>query len=130
MKRGGITLLIHRRLLWLRIGIGSFLKLSNQSDSCIARPCQCCGRYAAGALLRDGNSEMRSVVVTLLENWNRMPDAPVCTWLINSLLRRRVFAGVRSAAVNVPGEAVTLKMRALLAAVAAHQGHLDEALLM
>ena len=70
------------------------------------------------------------MVVTLLENWNRMPDAPVCTWLINSLLRRRVFAGVRSAAVNVPGEAVTLKMRALLAAVAAHQGHLDEALLM
>jgi pentatricopeptide repeat protein len=80
------------------------------------------------ALLRDDSVGLLSAVVALLEECGKAPDITIYSGLMAALLRRRDFAGVAGSAANVPVDAVTPRMRALLASAAAQAGRLDEAL--
>eukprot|EP00928_Gymnodinium_smaydae_P013511 TRINITY_DN14925_c0_g1_i1.p1 TRINITY_DN14925_c0_g1~~TRINITY_DN14925_c0_g1_i1.p1 ORF type:complete len:1086 (-),score=258.09 TRINITY_DN14925_c0_g1_i1:259-3516(-) len=80
------------------------------------------------ALLRDGAVELLGAVIELLEKHDRAPDSSIYVGLMAALLRRRDYAGVAAAASRVSAENITPKMRALLAAAAAHGGNFAQAL--
>merc|ERR1719456_1216004 len=66
--------------------------------------------------------------IKLLEEHQQPVDHAVYAGLMSAKLRRRDFEGVAATAQRVAPEALTPKMRAMLATSAAHRGRLDEVL--
>eukprot|EP00929_Paragymnodinium_shiwhaense_P045012 TRINITY_DN23051_c0_g1_i1.p1 TRINITY_DN23051_c0_g1~~TRINITY_DN23051_c0_g1_i1.p1 ORF type:complete len:1058 (+),score=256.41 TRINITY_DN23051_c0_g1_i1:128-3301(+) len=80
------------------------------------------------ALLRDDNVDVLGAVVQFLEEKDRRPDCGIYAGLMGGLLRRRDFSGVAAVAANLHADAISPRMRSLLAAAAAQRYRLDEAL--
>lgn len=79
------------------------------------------------ALLRDDQVELLDATLAVLEERGQPADVAAYAGLMAAQFRRRDHVGVAATAARLPG-APTTRMRALLAASAAHRGRLDEAL--
>jgi pentatricopeptide repeat protein len=80
------------------------------------------------ALLRDDAVDLLDGVTKLLEAHGQSVDVSVYAGLMSGHLRRRDYAAVGAIAERLTPDAVSPKMRAMLAAAATHRGRLDEAL--
>mmetsp|Transcript_32231 Transcript_32231/g.70235 ORF Transcript_32231/g.70235 Transcript_32231/m.70235 type:complete len:1074 (+) Transcript_32231:106-3327(+) len=80
------------------------------------------------ALLRDNNMDLLDGALGLLEEQGSPAEPKMYAGLMTAQLRRRNYEGVAAIAGRVPDDAQTPRMRAMLAAAAAHRGRLDEAL--
>eukprot|EP00439_Symbiodinium_sp_Y106_P023694 s5439_g2.t3 len=87
------------------------------------------------ALLRDdehvsdcGAIDLLPPVLQVLQDWDKRAETSTYAALMAAQLRRRDFAGVGITASKLPEDALTPKMRAILAAAAAQRGKLEEAL--
>mmetsp|Transcript_72746 Transcript_72746/g.170568 ORF Transcript_72746/g.170568 Transcript_72746/m.170568 type:complete len:869 (-) Transcript_72746:213-2819(-) len=80
------------------------------------------------ALLRDDAIDLLPPVLQVLQDWDKRAETSTYAALMAAQLRRRDFAGVGITASKLPEDALTPKMRAILAAAAAQRGKLEEAL--
>mmetsp|Transcript_60427 Transcript_60427/g.174342 ORF Transcript_60427/g.174342 Transcript_60427/m.174342 type:complete len:1086 (-) Transcript_60427:65-3322(-) len=80
------------------------------------------------ALLRDDAVELLDATLALLQEQGRTADPAAYVGLMAAQLRRKDFLGVANTAARLPSEALTPRMRAILAAAASQRGRLDEAL--
>ncbi|CAE7241489.1 unnamed protein product [Symbiodinium sp. CCMP2592] len=80
------------------------------------------------ALLRDDAIDLLPPVLQVLQDWEKRAETSTYAALMAAQLRRRDFAGVGVTASKLPEDALTPKMRAILAAAAVQRGKLEEAL--
>jgi len=80
------------------------------------------------ALLRDDSVEMLDVMLSLLEELGHVADVSVYAGLMAAQLRRRNYKGVAATGARMASDALTPRMRSILASAAAQRGCFDEAL--
>mmetsp|Transcript_64362 Transcript_64362/g.181487 ORF Transcript_64362/g.181487 Transcript_64362/m.181487 type:complete len:942 (+) Transcript_64362:146-2971(+) len=80
------------------------------------------------AFLRDDRVDMLDVTLGLLEQHGHVADVSMYGGLMAALLRRRNYVAVAATGARVASDALTPRMRAILASAAAQRGLLDEAM--
>eukprot|EP00747_Dinoflagellata_sp_TGD_P114942 gnl/TRDRNA2_/TRDRNA2_172031_c0_seq19.p1 gnl/TRDRNA2_/TRDRNA2_172031_c0~~gnl/TRDRNA2_/TRDRNA2_172031_c0_seq19.p1 ORF type:complete len:953 (+),score=234.25 gnl/TRDRNA2_/TRDRNA2_172031_c0_seq19:173-3031(+) len=101
-------------------------ELRSALDSCPTLQSSVAGLQTA--LLRDNAVDLLAGVVALLEEKGQRIESTIYSGLMGAQLRRKDYTAVAAVADKLPLEALTPKMRAMLAAAAAGRGRIDEAL--